>query len=248
MGAVGAPRTQFLFCLLSVTLHLLNTAAASCFRMGVLLPTSCSVRAHTRHALTMTLTHTLTYTHRRGSVEPFTVIDGPEAWTAAEYAGRNDWIDVLSPAHIAELDAAVSGIERRGITEIQKITREDFPLPTLGPYLESIRDQVVTGRGFALIRGMPVERYSRRQTMVAYWGLGLYWGNAASNNSKGHMIGHIKVRSVCKCVRFFGCGCRCATTVSVLYYTTLHYISRSPPPPLPSVPTKLCHTRHLLVR
>ena len=28
--------------------------------------------------------------------------------------------------------------------------------------------------------------------MVGYWGMGLYWGKASSNNKAGHMIGHIK--------------------------------------------------------
>jgi hypothetical protein len=28
--------------------------------------------------------------------------------------------------------------------------------------------------------------------MTAYWGIGLYWGKAQSNNKKGHLIGHIK--------------------------------------------------------
>lgn len=33
----------------------------------------------------------------------------------------------------------------------------------------------------------------RLQTCAqAYWGIGLYWGKAGSNNKKGHMIGHIK--------------------------------------------------------
>lgn len=36
-------------------------------------------------------------------------------------------------------------------------------------------------------------RYSRREAVLAYWGMGLYWGKASSNNKKGHMIGHIKV-------------------------------------------------------
>jgi hypothetical protein len=35
-------------------------------------------------------------------------------------------------------------------------------------------------------------RYSTKETFVAYWGMGLYWGKASSNNKKGHMIGHIK--------------------------------------------------------
>lgn len=29
--------------------------------------------------------------------------------------------------------------------------------------------------------------------MLAYWGMGTYWGNARPNNKKGHLIGHIKV-------------------------------------------------------
>ena len=41
-------------------------------------------------------------------------------------------------------------------------------------------------------RGVPVERYSSRETAIAYWGIGLYWGRAVSNNKKGHLIGHIK--------------------------------------------------------
>ena len=44
----------------------------------------------------------------------------------------------------------------------------------------------------ALCRGLPVQRYTREQTISAYWGIGLYWGKAQSNNKKGHLIGHIK--------------------------------------------------------
>lgn len=43
-------------------------------------------------------------------------------------------------------------------SDVQTIRKEDFPLATLGPYLEEIRDEVVKGRGFALIRGVPVDR------------------------------------------------------------------------------------------
>ena len=36
---------------------------------------------------------------------------------------------------------------------LQTITRADFPLPTLGPKLEALRDNVVNGKGFHLIQG-----------------------------------------------------------------------------------------------
>lgn len=28
--------------------------------------------------------------------------------------------------------------------------------------------------------------------MIAYWGIGTYWGQAQSNNKKGHLIGHVR--------------------------------------------------------
>ena len=39
-----------------------------------------------------------------------------------------------------------------------------------------------------------MERWTRAQTVTAYWIMGLHWGKAVSNNKKGHLIGHIKVR------------------------------------------------------
>jgi hypothetical protein len=45
--------------------------------------------------------------NRQGSVEPFTLVEGPEAWYAADYRGKEDHITTLTPQHVAELDAAV---------------------------------------------------------------------------------------------------------------------------------------------
>lgn len=42
-------------------------------------------------------------------------------------------------------------------------------------------------------RGVPVQRYTRQQSVIAYWGMGLYWGRALSQNKKGHLLGHVKV-------------------------------------------------------
>lgn len=54
---------------------------------------------------------------RMGSIEPFTIIEGPEAWTAADYKGRTDWINNLSEQHVRELDAAISGVIAKGIKD-----------------------------------------------------------------------------------------------------------------------------------
>jgi hypothetical protein len=51
-----------------------------------------------------------------------------------------------------------SGIDLR--TQLHKVTKDQFPLPTLGPVLEGVREEVRAGRGFALVRGFPVHRWA----------------------------------------------------------------------------------------
>ena len=76
----------------------------------------------------------------------------------------------------------------------RKLTPKDFPLPTLGPVLLDIAKEVHWGRGFALIKGLPVEQYSPLEYVLATWGIGVYWGNPVRQNKKGHLLGHVKVR------------------------------------------------------
>jgi len=67
-----------------------------------------------------------------------------------------EWSYRLSPAEVAEIEAAVQAVRARGLG-LAEIHREDFPLPTLGPVLDQLRGEVLNGRGFVLLRGVPVE-------------------------------------------------------------------------------------------
>jgi hypothetical protein len=70
---------------------------------------------------------------------------------------------------------------------------QDFPLPTLGSKLRSrVDDEVLNGRGFLLLRGLPVERWSIRESATAFFGLGAHLGSARSQNGKGHVLGHVQ--------------------------------------------------------
>jgi Taurine catabolism dioxygenase TauD, TfdA family len=73
-----------------------------------------------------------------------------------------------------------------------ELKRRDLDLPILGPTLDRIRNEAIDGRGIALIRGVPVHRYSRRQSAIAFLGIGSYIGVAVSQNAKGHILGHVK--------------------------------------------------------
>jgi hypothetical protein len=118
-------------------------------------------------------------------------VDGPAAWYRAEMVRSGEWLHELAADEIAEIDTGVETVLSRGI-EISDITRDDFELPTLGPILERIRRDVIAGRGFVLIRGVPVDGRTRREKAIAYWGIGTYFGWAVPQNAQGHLLGHVR--------------------------------------------------------
>ena len=118
-------------------------------------------------------------------------IEGPSAWIGADMRGREaQWTYRLSPPEIAEIEAAVKEVWARGL-DLADIRRADFPLPTLGPVLDRLRAEVLDGRGFVLLRGMPVEDRPIAESAMAYWGIGICFGSARSQNAQGHLLGHV---------------------------------------------------------
>jgi hypothetical protein len=80
------------------------------------------------------------------------LIEGPAAWTGVEMCKREaEWTYRLSPAQVAELDAAVRAVQARGL-DLADVRRADFPLPTLGSVLDRLCAEVLDGRGFAFLR------------------------------------------------------------------------------------------------
>ena len=104
---------------------------------------------------------------------------------------RSDWMRTLSTAEIAEIDAAVAAFRASGLRH-EEISPASFPLPAFGRVLEGFVNQLLEGRGFAMLRGFPVEARSREDAAIAYLGIGAYIGKARSQNAKGHLLGHVK--------------------------------------------------------
>lgn len=61
------------------------------------------------------------------------------------------------------------------LTDLNKslgeISQETFPLPTLHPRLRSISNDIHHGHGFKVVRGVPVENYSRVENVIIYAGI-----------------------------------------------------------------------------
>lgn len=119
------------------------------------------------------------------------VYRGAAAWRGPDMARRPDWIVRFSNADVAEIERAVDAALARG-AELLALTCEEFPLPRLARRLRAVAEEVVRGRGFVLLRGLPVERWTRQQTAFAFWGLGRYFGDPVPQNAEGHLLGHVK--------------------------------------------------------
>jgi hypothetical protein len=116
-------------------------------------------------------------------------IGGPGAWRGSELAQQpQDWTYCLSSLEVSELDDAMQQTRDRDFLEIGK---DAFSLPNLGPRLADMKRELLDGRGFVLIRGIPVSGYALEESARIYWGIGAHLGTARSQNAKGHLLGHV---------------------------------------------------------
>lgn len=116
-------------------------------------------------------------------------LTGAQAWYGPDMLSSKKWIYSLSDQDIDEINIALKTTEN---SDIAAITKEDFQLPNLSKKLREIQNEVINGRGFALIRGLPVANWSIKQSATAYYGIGMHIGKARSQNAMGHILGHVR--------------------------------------------------------
>jgi len=122
-------------------------------------------------------------------------LEGPAAWYGPHLAARGGWIETLSAAELAELAAAAEPWRARleqDARALNALAPAGFPLPTLAPRLAAVTEQLLHGRGFVLLRGIPVERWGARLSAVAFYGLGVHIGRPRTQNAQGHLLGHVR--------------------------------------------------------
>lgn len=116
-------------------------------------------------------------------------LTGPAAWRGSDLAGDNSWIHQLSPETIAALDAALAQVKQRGLS-FPQFNREDFALPPqVQQQLLAHADELENGKGFLVLRGLPVERYTDEDINIVYYGLGLHMGQPVRQNPRGDLLG-----------------------------------------------------------
>jgi Taurine catabolism dioxygenase TauD, TfdA family len=118
-------------------------------------------------------------------------IEHPSAWKIADFRSPADYTIELSATHLREIERAIERIRsaRLGLEDLQ---REHFEFPSLRPVIDEIRHEIEDGRGFVVVRRLPVEDYSNDEIGMIFWGIGTHLGRGLSQSVLGDRLGHVK--------------------------------------------------------
>jgi hypothetical protein len=113
------------------------------------------------------------------------------AWRGAEMQPRDEWLVTFEAHHIDELRRAVAG-PASSPRPIRDFGIDDFALPALAPLLERLLDDLLDGRGFVLLRGLPIATMSAREAELAFWAIGAHLGIPIPQNDAGEVLVQVR--------------------------------------------------------
>jgi hypothetical protein len=131
------------------------------------------------------------YFRRPHSAPPRGRISSAAAWKAADFDSEESWRQRLRPGEVDELEAAIE-VAVATDKQVTELRAEDFPLPTLHGEIRRWGRELEQGRGFQVVSGLPVERWSRQETEIFFWGLGLHLGRPGAQNPQGDLLGEVR--------------------------------------------------------
>ena len=123
---------------------------------------------------------------------PSEPIVGPSAWTARSFKTDGEFTVEVPATVAAELRAAARSWQG---AELTRLRLADFRLSATGTMMQELRNELWNGRGFLILRGLPIEGLSLDQVGVVYWLLGLHLGKQVSQSAAGERIAQVADRT-----------------------------------------------------
>lgn len=152
------------------------------------------------------------------------------AWTGPELEVDRSWEFALSDVHRHELDTALATVHDLDLAQIR---RGDVELPSLQALTADIGAELAAGRGFALLRGMPVERYELADLERLYWLICIQLGTGITQNSDASLIHYVTdgVLRPNQGIRGVGSPLRSSLHVDLTDYASLLCVRQAPDEP-----------------
>lgn len=116
-------------------------------------------------------------------------IGGAAAWVGDQLT-EHDWLVRLSDEQVSSVAAAVAQA-RASVPSMMELTAGSFPLGALADEVADWRRRLVDGLGFLLVRGLPVDLWSREDIEWAFWGLGQHLGEPGAQNPARDLLGRV---------------------------------------------------------
>lgn len=113
-------------------------------------------------------------------------VESPMAWTRDSLAD-DAGVVTLSGAVLDELEAVVEGLRAQPLP-LLVTTPDEVTAPKARALMASVRDELQSGVGFALLDRLPMDRWSRDEARTVYWLLGSMIARPVAQNWAGEMI------------------------------------------------------------
>ncbi|KAK6525436.1 hypothetical protein TWF694_005573 [Orbilia ellipsospora] len=121
-----------------------------------------------------------------------TKVEGPLVWKGNDWTDESQWVYNLNEAELQEIDAAVVHFKSLEVP-LGHISASTFPLPNLSASLRDLSKELHNGRGFFVLRTIPVDSYSKEDIGIVYAGISSHVANTrARQDVKGSVLAHIK--------------------------------------------------------
>lgn len=125
---------------------------------------------------------------RRSAMPLVDDLSGPTAWRGDDLAQRSgEWQRSLTDSEIeALIDTAHAASTVDDLASLEAATGG-----VVGGLADEIRDALLSGLGFRVLSGFPVDQLDQRATAAMLMQLGMTVGRPRSQNARGHLLGHV---------------------------------------------------------
>ncbi|KAF5330692.1 hypothetical protein D9619_006049 [Psilocybe cf. subviscida] len=146
-------------------------------------------------------------------------VEGPIVWKGEDWTSEEQWVYKLSDAELQEIDEAVHHFKGLRV-HMGYIGKNKFPLPTLSSKLWGFAQELYSGRGFFVLRTIPIDKYSKEDLAILYAGISSHVGSGrGKQDGTGAVLAHIKDLTVSHAHEKGGIGNSAYTTDKQVFHT-----------------------------
>ncbi|MEE2661862.1 MAG: TauD/TfdA family dioxygenase [Pseudomonadota bacterium] len=112
-------------------------------------------------------------------------------WKGSRHAGDTDWVYTLSNQDLKDLESGLIHLKNSRVAK-KEIRPAHFPVGNFADTLADLLEEIQNGRGFVLIRGLPVKDLGEENSTLMYLGIGAHLGEIVAQNMMGDILGHVR--------------------------------------------------------